>query len=49
LGLGSDVTREDVVNAHRRLISRLHPDKGGSSYLAAKLNQAKDYLLDGWT
>ena len=48
LGLGSEVTREDVINAHRRLISRLHPDKGGSSYLAAKLNQAKDYLLDGW-
>ncbi len=43
-GLDEQATREDVQREYRRLMRKIHPDLGGSSYLAAKLNEAKDVL-----
>lgn len=45
LGLGADPSAEDVRAAHHRLMKKLHPDQGGTNYLASKVNQAKDALL----
>jgi DnaJ domain len=45
LGLKASATPEDIKAAHKRLMKEFHPDKGGSDYLAAKINAAKDVLL----
>jgi len=45
LGLKPDCTKEDIIQAHRRMMQKVHPDRGGSDYLAAQINTAKDVLL----
>ncbi|MEM8844818.1 MAG: DnaJ domain-containing protein [Pseudomonadota bacterium] len=46
LGLEQGADKEAIVNAHKRLMQKIHPDRGGSSYLAIKINQAKDILIE---
>ena len=46
LGLGPGASAEEVREAHRRLIARVHPDAGGSAELATRVNAARDALLN---
>ena len=46
LGIEEPFTRKEVTQAHRSLMGKFHPDKGGNTYLATKLNNARDILMD---
>lgn len=45
LGLAGNPSRQEIIDAHRRLMAKVHPDKGGSNHLAQQLNEAKQRLL----
>ena len=46
LGVGPDAGAEEIRAAHRRLVTALHPDKGGSAELTRRINAARDALLN---
>lgn len=46
LGLSDPASPDDINEAYKRLMLKLHPDRQGSDWMAAKLNEARDFLLN---
>lgn len=46
LGLKPQASRDEIIAAHKRLMQKAHPDRGGNDWLASRINAAKDTLLD---
>ena len=46
LGLSEVASKDEVAKAHRKLMQKMHPDRGGTEYLAKKINAARDYLVE---
>ncbi|MES0327691.1 MAG: DnaJ domain-containing protein [Gammaproteobacteria bacterium] len=45
LGIEPNASKEEIIKAHKRMMQKVHPDRGGSDFLAAQINQAKNTLL----
>ena len=45
LGIEPNASKEEIIKAHKRMMQKVHPDRGGSDFLAVQINQAKNTLL----